>query len=37
MRAALPALKKKLRIAEPSATKPEKTSVTKTPAVQPAA
>jgi NTE family protein len=37
MRAALPALKKKLGIAEPSATRHAKTTVTKTPAVQPAA
>ncbi len=37
MRAAMPALKKKLGIADPSAVKPVKTAVTKTPAVQPAA
>jgi NTE family protein len=37
MRAALPALKKKLRIVAASATAAEKTTVAKTPAVQPAA
>jgi len=37
MRAALPALKKKLRIVDQSAARPANTTVTKTPAVQPAA
>jgi NTE family protein len=36
MRAALPALKKQLRIVDQSATRSAKTNVTKTPAVQPA-